>query len=161
MHFEGNRMASTSQDGFSEESEYAEISGGIEVKREEIISKGLSAFEGTLINAAEQIKKQKAELLLNKIKEISEKTGNVANGQGKPFSFELFLELLEKMQIDFDESGNPSIPTLVISPKQAAFLKEKMPEWERNEAYQKKYKEIIDKKRVEWNDRESNRKLVD
>lgn len=161
MHFEGNRMATSPQDGGLDESGYQELSGGIEVKREDIIAKGTMAFIEPIENAAEEIKKQKAEMLFSKMKEITEKTGNVVDGKGKPFSFELCLEALEKIQIDFNEDGTPSPMTLVVSPQLMVKIKEKMPEWEQNPEYRKRHDELMARKRKEWDDRESNRKLVD
>jgi hypothetical protein len=83
------------------------------------------------------------------------------NGKGQPFTFELFLETLEKISIDFDDQGNPYLPTVVVSPELGAKLKSKLPEWEANPDYDKRFKELIERKRKEWNDRESHRKLVD
>jgi hypothetical protein len=37
----------------------------------------------------------------------------------------------------------------------------KMAEWQNDEAFQRRYREIMLKKLDEWRDRESNRKLVD
>ena len=161
MHFEGNRMTSAPEDGGLDESGYKELTGDIDVKREDIIAKGTMAFIEPIKNAAEEIKKQKAEMLLSKMKEITEKTGNVADGKGKLFSFELFLEALEKVQIDFNEDGTPSPMTLVVSPKLMVKIKEKIPEWEQNLEYRKRHDELMARKRKEWDDRESNRKLVD
>jgi len=48
-----------------------------------------------------------------------------------------------------------------VSPNLGAKLKEKLPEWEANSEYKKRFEDLIERKRKEWNDRESNRKLVD
>ena len=53
------------------------------------------------------------------------------------------------------------MPQLVVSPQMGATLREKIPEWEKDLEHKKKFDELIEKKRKEWNDRESHRKLVD
>jgi len=160
-HFEGNRMSSGTEDGELDQSEYKEISGEFSIKKEDIIAKGPMAFIENVYNTAEEIKKQKAKLVFEKLKEVTDKTGNVVNGKGQPFTFDLFIEMLEKIWIDFDDQGKPLLPTVVVSPELGAKLKEKLPEWESNPEYKERFEDLIERKRKEWNDRESNRKLVD
>ncbi len=160
-HFEGNKMSSKTENGELDQSSYKEISGKFSIKREDIIDKGPMAFVENIQNIAEEIKKQKAKLMFDKLNEITDKTGNVVNGKGQPFTPDLFMEMLNKIWVDFDDQGNPYLPTIVVSPEMGAKLKEKLPEWEANPEYKKKFEELIKRKRKEWNDRESHRKLVD
>lgn len=160
-HFEGNKMTSKTEDGELDNTSYKEISGGYSIKREDVIAKGTMAYIENIQSVAEELKKQQAKLLFDKISEVTKKTGNIVNGKGQPFSFEIFIETMEKIQIDFDEMGKPYLPTLVVSPQLGDKLNEKLPEWESNPEYKKKLDEVIERKRQEWNDRESNRKLVD
>jgi hypothetical protein len=160
-HFEGNRMSMKTENGVQESSGYKEISGGLQIKKEDIITKGPGAFIENIQKMAEEIQKKQVKFVLNDIKEITDKTGHVVNGKGQPFTFELFMELFKKIWIDFDDQGNPYFPTLVISPEMGVKIKDKLKEWESNPEYRKKFEELIEQKRKEWNDRESHRKLVD
>jgi hypothetical protein len=159
--FEGNKMSNFTEDGEFEENPFKQISGEISLTREEVIAKGPLAYIENISRIAEDVKKQKAELLFSKINEVTNKTGNVVSGQGQPFSHELFIAMLDKMQIDFDPDGNPYLPTIVVSPQLAASIASKTPQWESNPEYKKQFEELIERKRKDWNDRESNRKLVD
>ena len=69
--------------------------------------------------------------------------------------------MLEKIEIDFDKSGNPIMPTILLSPKDVRKFKEKFKEWDKNPEMERRSKEIIEKKRKQWLDRENSRKLVD
>jgi len=160
-HFEGNKMSYKTVDGEANEAEYQKASSEFLVKREEVIAKGAMAYVENIKNAAEEMKKQKARYFFDKMKEVTDKTGNVVDGKGQPFSFELFLESIRKIWIEFDESGKPHMPTMVVSPEIGEKLKVLLPEWENNPEYKKIIDEIIEAKRKEWNDRESHRKLVD
>ena len=160
-HFEGSRMSYKTVDGEPNETEYQAASSEFQVKREDVIAKGAMAYVENLRDAAEEMKRQKAGYLFEKLKEVTDKTGNIVNGKGQPFSFELFVESIKKIWIDFDEGGKPIMPTMVVSPELGEKLRVILPEWEKNPEYKKTIDDIIDKKRKEWNDRESHRKLVD
>ena len=156
-HFEGNRMLYGTMDGDINQGDYKVAKSESVIKREDIISKGVEAYLEQIRNAAEEMKRQKAETMFSKIREVTDRTGNVVNAKGRPLDFELYLEVLKKMWIDFDEDGKAILPTLVVSPEQGDKLQTLMPEWLNNP----KFKETMEMKRKEWNDRESNRKLVD
>ncbi len=160
-HFEGNKISSIAATGESTESTYRKLSSQYSIKREDVIAKGTMAFIENIQNVAEEMKKQKARLLFDRLNEVTAQTGNRVDAKGGPFTFELFMELLGKIAIEFDDRGNPILPTLIISPEMGAKLKHKLPEWDANPEYKKRFDEIIERKRKEWNDRESDRKLVD
>ncbi len=161
IHFEGEKMATKTMDGELDEGGYQEISGEIKINKDEIIEKGPIAFINNIQEVAEEIKKQKAEMMFRKIDEITTKTGNKVDIKGRPLTFDVFMEMLEKLWIDFDSNGNPIMPTLVISPKLGEKMKERIVEWEKNPDCKKRHNELIERKRKEWNDRESHRILVD
>lgn len=161
-HFEGTGMSYKTVDGEAHETDYhAVASSEFLVRREDVIAKGAMAYVENIRSAAEEMKKQKAQYLFEKIKEATDKTGNVVDGKGRPFSFELFVESIKKIWIEFDEKGNPHMTTMVVPPEIGEKLRVLLPEWEKNLEYKKIMEEIMEAKRKEWNDRESHRKLVD
>jgi hypothetical protein len=161
-HFEGTGMSYKTVDGEAHEANYQEVaSSEYLVKREEVIAKGAMAYVENIRSAAEEMKKQKAQYLFEKIKEVTDKTGNVVDGKGRPFSFELFVESIKKIWMEFDEKGNPHMTTVVVPPEIGEKLRVLLPEWKKNPEYKKIMEEVIEAKRKEWNDRESHRKLVD
>lgn len=157
---EGNVMISSSMDGYSEKKEYEEMSTRFEIKTEEIISKGPNAYFSRIKTIAKEMIKKQHQSLFKKMHEVTQRTGNVVDAKSKPLSPQLINEALEKVTIDFDEYGNPIFPSLVMHPDQFEKIKDQLPIWESDPEVQKRYKEIIEKKRREWFDRESNRKLV-
>ena len=107
------------------------------------------------------MKKQKAKLLFEKINEGVKKTGNTFSADGRPLNKEDFLKAFVKIQIDFEEDGSPILPTIVMHPQAMAKMKKELETWESDTGFNRRYEEIIAKKKKEWDDRESNRKLVD
>lgn len=157
---EGNILTSSSMEGYTESSEYKRISSDFSISPDEIIEKGVEAFYSQIDKISEEFINQQSQVLFKKMDEVTERTGNIVNAKGK-FSPEVYLEALEKVTIAFDEFGNPIVPTLVLHPN-------KIPKWEKewekiktDPNFLKKYLELVEKKRREWRDRESRRKLVD
>lgn len=159
--FEGNKLSTQTETGEIETSELRGFKSEFTIKREDVIAKGPKAFIESIRNSAEELSRQRAEHFFNKMKEVTDKTGNVLNAAGHPFTFDMFLEMLNKVWIDFDENGDPYMPSVVVSPEIAAKIKELLPVWQANQEYKKKFDELIERKKREWYDRESNRKLVD
>jgi hypothetical protein len=159
--FEGNKMSIKTENGELDQINYKEIYSKHSIDREDVIMRGPIVFMENIQSMAEEIIKQETRNIFSKFNDITKKTGKVVNGKGDPFTHDLLLELLEKIQIDFDDQGNPYMPALVVPPNIFSKLKEKLPEWEANPEYKRKFEEIINKKRREWHDRESHRKLVD
>ena len=68
--------------------------------------------------------------------------------------------MLEKVQIDFDEKDNPIKPGFFVDPNTGQKILEILKTIEDTPELLKKHDEIIEKKRIEYHDRESHRKLV-
>jgi len=118
-------------------------------------------FKQKMDEMAESFIAQQEGLVFSKLNEVTEQTGNVVDGHGKPFSPALLFEALEKIQIDFDDQGRPIMPTVVLHPSLFEKVKEKLPEWEANPEFAKRHNAIIEEKRRQWLDRENCRKLAD
>ena len=158
---EGNILRSSSVEGYTESSEYKRISSGFSIKPDEIIEKGVEAFFSQIDKISEELIKQQSQVIFKKMDEVTERTGNIVNAKGKGISPEIILDALEKVTIDFDEFGNPLFPALILNPKDWEKIKDKIPKWEEDPNLRKKHLELVEKKRREWRDRESRRKLVD
>lgn len=158
---EGDVLTVSDIEGYSESVEHKLISAKLEIAKEEIINKGPDAFFSKVDKLAKEMAKQQSQLFFNKMEEVAERTGQVVDAKSKPLSPQLILQVLEKVAIDFDEYGNPIFPSLVLSPDQYEKIKDEIPKWESDPEVRRKHKELIEKKRLEWIDRESRRKLVD
>jgi hypothetical protein len=109
---------------------------------------------------AKGLASQSEGLLFSTLKEVLDSTGNHIDARGKEFDPWLMWNAIEKMEIDFDPSGNPILPCIVMHPDLFASISKKIPEWEADQALQRRRNEVLDKKKEEWRDRETNRKLV-
>lgn len=162
-YHEGRGFATGDVDGYVEHTEPEVRAFPYKMERSAIIDRGLDAFRESLAQATALQIQAMHEMLLRKAAEATERVGNKVDAGGQPFSAELYFRMLETVQIDFDELGRPDISgtRMVVHPEQAEGVRTLMEQWENDESFQQRYRDIMLKKREEWCDRESNRKLVD
>jgi len=162
-YFEGRGFATGDVDGHVEHTKAEVMAFPYEIERSAIIERGLDALRESLAKMTALQIQAMHEMLLRKSGEAAAKVGNRVDAGGQPFSAELYFKVLETVEIDFDELGRPDIAAMrmVMHPDQAERVRVLMDQWQEDESFQQRYKEIMLKKRDEWRDRESNRKLVD
>lgn len=90
------------------------------------------------------------------LRRTSEAAGTAIDAGGKPFSFETWLEMLERIDFDFDDQGNPDLPTLIMHPDQAKQLQALPPPTVEE---LRALADLIDRKRGEHHARKRHRKL--
>jgi hypothetical protein len=150
-------------EGKQRSTDYQPAIAEITINQHETVDWGMKEIAERVDGMADQMISQIVPSMFAKLREVTEETGNVVSGVGRPFSFELYLETIEKIQIDFDEvTGEPRLPTMITGDSELADrARAKQAEWLRNEEYQARYRAVMARKKAEWNDREGNRKLVD
>lgn len=164
-HFEGNRFSLVDENGEYIEKEYKKIQSEFSIDAKEVLERGILAYLTKFIKSGKEMQKKNVDLFLKTIEEATAKTGNQVDSKGKLLT-EVYLKALEKVQVDFDENGNPYLPQLIMNPEDVSKQDERISEYlnenpKHMEEYRKKLDKIIEIKRKEWHDRESNRKLVD
>ena len=98
----------------------------------------------------------KRKSLHDTLERACQKTGNIVN---KPLSHEVIFEVLELMEIEF-ENGQPKMPSIIISPNNAPRMEQLSTEADEDPEIERKYDELIAKKREQFLAREASRKLA-
>jgi hypothetical protein len=130
-------------------------------KLEEIPILSVEQRIAKLDTAAREMANQISSHAFARINEVVDRVGNVVDAKGKPFDAEAVFDMLEKIQMDFDDNGvKHKEITVVVSPALTERVKATMEQIHQDPELSKRYKEIIDNKRVEWRAREAARKLV-
>jgi len=160
-HYEGSEMRLDRENGEVERNNYKEISSMISIKNDELIEKGFPAVLENFNEVAIEFNKQMNKMVYEKVEVAAKKSGNIINAEGKEFNFDMFMKMLEKISMDFDDNGIPILPTLSINPELFNKVKDKFTEWEENPEYKKRFQELIKRKKEEYGAEESSRKLVD
>jgi hypothetical protein len=158
---EGNSFEVTTLDGYVDKGSFKSISTEFNIPYEEMIEKGPDAYFSKVGKIVEDMVKESSKDLIQKMEQVTKRTGNIVGANSKPFSPELLLNAMEKLEIDFDEFGKPMFPTLIMSPELFEKIQKEIPKWESDPKYDKMMKDLTEKKRKEWIDRKNSRKLVD
>jgi len=153
---EGDRMRLRRFDGSIDEKGMEEIRSSISVVKEKLAEEGLAAVLSALEKTAEDVAAQQSKLFIKRLEEAVQEAGQVVDAEGQPPTFDLVLDMLDKMLIDFDEQGRPEWPSVVCGAK----VYEKAKNWEITDEQERRLSELTERKRLEWRDGESDRKLV-
>lgn len=160
MNFEGNRTILVRGDGSVDEMQPKVAATEIEVKLTEAETMTPEMVGDLINNAAEEIAAQQARIFYKKIDEYAEEDETVVSSGGEPFSIDKYFELLEKIDIDFDEEGNPEGVAFVAHPNMSSSISDVLSQASADPDNDRRYKEIMERKREEFRVRENNRKLV-
>lgn len=158
---EGHDGTYETMDGYIRPKDYQTFEAGYQITADEIIGSDfevmLKKFYDMGLDAASKV----ARYSFEQIGKIIDETGNSIDAKG-PWTKELFLVMVQKVLIDFDEeTGKPIMPSIYIHPSQAESVRKMIQDAESDPEHKRKFDEIIEQKRKEWNDRKANRKLVD
>jgi hypothetical protein len=158
--FEGDKLYIVREDGKEERSGPKKIEVAMELKFREIETMKPDVIIGKVDSAAKEMAVEISKMSYERIKKGCEEVGNIMDFKGKKFGKEAFLRMFEMIQIDFDEKGNPYMPTIVAGPEAYKMIEEILPKMESDPNFKRELSNIMEKKKREWYDRESNRKLV-
>ncbi len=153
---EGNRVELHRYDGTKQKVSMKPTVSEMRLERDEFKEKGLPAVLTAMDKTAADIARKQTKYFFEQLDDICEQAGQTYDAKGQPLSYDLILEQFEMVQIDFDENGQPLMPTILSGPK----IHEIFDKLEITEEQEKRFEEIIEQKRSEWHYRESDRKLV-
>lgn len=109
-----------------------------------------------LVELSDSNRESLARQLFKHMAEITDASGTSINAGGKPLSADMILDLLEKIDFDFDEQGNPLYPTFVLPPAAYDKLKHLKPTPEQ----EKRKERIIEEKRAKFYAQKRTRRLL-
>lgn len=155
-YFEGNKSLIRRPSGEEEETEKRYSSGKTEIPVEEVLYGNIENIFKHYEQAAVGVSYEQEEFLHESVNKTVQNTGNVINAKEQPLSPEMILQLMEKVEINFTEDGKSMMSSFVCSPILGEKLQPLLDDLEKT----KEYKELIERKRSEWRDREANRILV-
>lgn len=158
---EGDRWNIERPDGTESEQLYEEMSSLFTIDLSEVPTLTPEKIRAKLDTVAEDAARQMHQSIFREILKATKQVGNTVNAEGKPFTKELFLEMIEKVDMDFTPDGQLIPPSIIMPPEAWKANEAKFKEWEQDKEFTAKHEEIINKKREAWSAREALRKLVD
>lgn len=136
------------------------ISSKIEVAYKELPELTNQRVTEKLLKMAKDLGSQMDRRFIEMLNRVTSESGNVVKVSGS-ISPEHFEAVVKQTLIDFDEHGNPDMPSMLVGSDTHEELKRRIPEWEADPENKKRMDALIEEKRAEWRDREADRKLVD
>lgn len=160
---EGKTLVHNTMDNNAKNKElkYVEAKTEYKVLYTDIPNMGPEDVLKILHQQAKEFGAQQAKHQYKVISQTSEEVGNVVNSKGKPFTIDTFFEVMEKIQIQFDEFGKPNMPTMVVGSDGAESARQVIQEAESNPDVKKRMDELMMKKKEEYDAEQARRKLVD
>lgn len=158
---EGDHGTLQREDGSKVELRFETARAGFEVSRDQLPSMSLEQIERVYMDAAAEMASQQMGAYFRAVDEAVAEAGTAVDAKSEEFSFDLFLDILGKMQMEFDERGELIPPTVMLHPNMWKAIKDKVAGWEHNPEYGARHRQLIERKREEWREREGRRKLVD
>lgn len=161
FHHEGHQHEVVTVDNIATKGGYAEISSSFTISLDRIQEMPPEEVLRELDKSAQNMAGEAKKHAYKTIGEAVERVGNVVSAQGQPLTAEKWLEAFEKIEIDFDEGGEPIMPTMVVGPELGRKLRDLLPQWESDVRVRRHFEDIIERKRLDWRDREARRRLAD
>jgi len=159
-HHEGNRFDGFSDEG-SGEHDYHTAEHNISFSTSELISDGIGVIVRQLPGTAAVMVDQAKKGMFSTFRKAAEISGNVVacvDGEPTPDSM---LALYERTWLDFDTRGLPKLDSITIVSNKPEATQRAREQLLSDPTYRRRFEELIEKKRTEWNNRESSRRLVD
>ncbi|MHB9041019.1 MAG: hypothetical protein ACYC4T_10250 [Melioribacteraceae bacterium] len=152
LHGGGFRYQNDEKEAYSP---IREIMTDIVYKYDEITKFDLESFCSKLYEMIRKRIEQLHKLMYEEITTATDLTGNKVDARGSKFNPEFLLEMLEKIEIRFDENGEPIMPQLHVSPETYKQIKD----FNYTPEQEKRHKDIIENKKKLWYAKKCYRKL--
>jgi hypothetical protein len=158
---EGDRFTIVQEDQTVRTSRYRQVEIEGTLKVADLLANGTQAIRDMLATMAQGLSKDQVKMFEDVMKSATDEAGTAVHAEGRPFSAELFIEAIEKMELLFDDDGNWEMPTLVGHPMHEDRIKSELARLDATPELHAKATAIVNKKREEWRAREAGRALVD
>lgn len=157
---EGVRMRIVRADGTVDVTELHGASAEVRISAEETEVMTPEARQAVLDSFADDLARQISRHAFATINQTLEETGQSVNLGGQPLDAEGILQVIERLQIDFDEMRRPKGMSVVVPPAAGEATRRAFESLETDPKLKVRADALLEKKWMEWRDREASRKLV-
>lgn len=157
--FEGTAMAIGRPDGRQDVTQMKQFEAGLEITADEVPQMGLADIMRRIDGTAQKLADDMGKNIYGVASDAAQEAGNVVKAHGK-ITAEAILEVLEKIEIPFDDEGNPELPSIHIHPDMTETLKAALLSLREDPNLRTRHEELLQEKKEIWRDREASRRLV-
>lgn len=156
---EGNCMKMVRADGSEETIEMKHHHAEIRISNDELENLSPDDIQRKFDEAAREMADQMTQTCFESINKAIAEVGNSVRYKGMPTVEDVF-RMYETIDIDFDDSGRPMLPTLMCGKNMAEHLQTLHSQIESDPESNKRFANLMIRKKEEWRDREASRRLV-
>ncbi|MDD5007835.1 MAG: hypothetical protein PHC68_05445 [Syntrophorhabdaceae bacterium] len=131
------------------------MSATAEVRLEDVKNYRIEEFAVVINKIATEFIIEVHKMMFESVGKITEFTGNVVNAAGKPFSVDMFLDMMEKIEITFNDAGEAIMPSIVAGPE----LVEKIKKTKFSKEQRDRQKKIMEAKKKTFYAKKCYRRL--
>lgn len=146
------------ENNFNHQMDLQAFQASTTITHDELINNPEKVYE-MLDELAKQMAEQEARMMFEAVSEVTEKTGQITKRKGE-VTPEVLFEMFGNMLISFNKKGQPEMPAIHAGPHLIPEIKAAMAKIQNISEYKQQFDALILRKKREWYDRESNRKLV-
>ena len=157
---EGGHNRLVREDGTVDDTSLRKITGKTTLPNDPKMGLNIANVLNSIDAVAKQMAQQNQIHMFKRVDEVTKETGNRFDLKGEPMTAKVLNDMLEAMYIAFDRNGEPILPSFVCGPEAAKNLIARKEAIESDVAEKRRHDDILAKKREEFYDRESNRRLV-
>lgn len=157
---EGDRVMLVDEDGIESEIPMKLHRATISITDEEVETLTPEEILQRFDKAASDLAEQTHRTFFESLDRSAESVGNVVEYSGQ-ITADHFLNMLDTIDIDFDDDGKPLLPTVLCGKDVFAQMAELKAKTDNDPEFKERHRRLMIKKHEEWRDRESRRKLVE
>lgn len=158
--FEGDKIELVREDGAKEVVRMKEAKAERRIDFTEVETLTPEIIHERIDSVAKEIARQEGEAAVEELEKAVRKTGNIIDTPPTLFSPDDYFRMLDMLDVEFDERGQPRMPQFLVGPEASENISKVLKQVASDPDNKKRLKEIIERKREEWRDREADRKLV-
>lgn len=155
---EGIGQTLVREDGSVDDSDSVPIAVPIAFEGAEVQSLTMEQLLTKLDEAAWNMAKRQSELFSQRFEQVTAEVGNAIDASGMS-PVQAYFAMLDRIQLEFNSDGTPHFPEIPQSTGRT-WLKVVRSQIEADPALTRQFTELIARKKEEFRDRESSRKLV-
>ncbi len=140
---------------------FKEVRSPFVTRMEDVPSLVGEKLDAKLEGIADDVARQLSEGFRHTINTTLREAGNSVDAGGAPLSKELYLQTMERIEMNFDPRTRRPELWFWAGPRMVEAMQKAWEEWQQDRDFMRKYNELLARKYEDWRDRESGRKLVD
>ena len=158
---EGNASEFQTVQGQTNRIRYRKHTSTVSVKYADGKGLTLEQFCAKASEIGENMARQMSGALVKELDAAIKETGNeVKVPKSEGLQYKHLFEMVEKVEVDFDDDGE-SFSRFFCGSDFYQDVQKKLPEWEKDPEFQRRWKDLNARKRMEFREREARRRLVD